>query len=383
MSEHRRVFRPLVVLAALGALLATGAPGAAAQAGLERELRARANEARLTTREARDAFLASRRAATASLTDTLVIDGLTLRWPGTLRELADVDGIVAGIRDAQASLARRFGTGGTELVAGAVLDVRIPVQRASRTPRIRLAPAAERAGQGQTLSTPVERAAVRRYVLDLAGTRLRESHAALRTYPASALSLDESSDHAARAARSLATGESAPGRRCARGSVSACRAILTHAEGEQAKALWYDREDDRSIVFVTQHHRIARDRTTLIEARKRCLADGDAPSCRLVVQQSAPHYPFTWLVRGSFIAHAIEMGGADGLARLKADTVTRDPIALLARVAALPEDSLIASWQRAGARAVEDSTGSLAPLTVAALFWCGIFFFGATRRRPR
>ena len=371
---------PSLAIATGTMLLAAGVP-AHAQVELERTARARAIEARAATVAARDAFVSSRHTATAALSDSQAIGGMLLRWSTDSIPESDVERIADGVREAQASLEGRFGDAGVALLAGLSLKVLAP-QRMFRGSVMRLVTSLERGGQIYSTKSPVNPERVRDYLLGQAGTRLWESHPRLRLYPSSTLSLEETATDNALAARAMSMMSSGPGRRCATGAISACRAILTPATGARAMALWYDPEDDRSIAVATRHYQLPADKPELARAREECTEDGEATACRTIVAALPATYPYGAIVRGSLMAHALELGGADGLHRLQTDTVTPDPLALLASVAGVSEDSLITAWQRAGTEAVDEQSGSFVPLSLSAFFWCGLLLFGATRRRP-
>jgi len=109
-----------------------------------------------------------------------------------------------------------------------------------------------------------------------------------------------------------------------------------------------------------------------------CLRGGDLARCR---QALMPATPLSMLVRGSFVTHALDVGGPQMIARLSADT-TSDAITLLSRGAQLPADSLIAGWRRRTVAALERSRPPAGALVVSTAAW-GLLLLGlATSRKP-
>ena len=109
-----------------------------------------------------------------------------------------------------------------------------------------------------------------------------------------------------------------------------------------------------------------------------CLRGGDPDRCR---QALMPATPLSMLVRGSFVTHALDVGGPQMIARLSADT-TSDAITLLSRGAQLPADSLIAGWRRRTVAALERSRPPAGALVVSTAAW-GLLLLGlATSRKP-
>jgi hypothetical protein len=356
---------------------------AVGQTDREPALRAELYATRKASADAREA-LDSARAGTIAVADrTRDLDGVTIRWAEGSFAQSDFDRIVDGIEAARASLDARFGDAGVQMLRGLRVEIYAPSRQRIRRPPVRIAASTEPNAQGASFAPPVDRAEVTTYILGQVGERLRRSAPALRRYPQTHLSLGDSPHRNALAAAHLAYGNSAPGRQCLEGALGACRAILTDAEGDRAKDLWYDAEDAPSIVRSTQHYAAPQSGAALATARKSCLEDGLAQACQDVVQILRPVYPYSGLVRGTFVAHAISLGGPDGLSRVIADSAdATNPIATLARAAGMSEDSLVASWQRELRAARNRERRGTVPLTASAVIWCALMLIGASFRRP-
>ena len=115
--------------------------------------------------------------------------------------------------------------------------------------------------------------------------------------------------------------------------------------------------------------------------RRACL-DGAPTSCERIIHRVRIPDPFSSTLRATLVTHALELGGRGALDRLAESGMEPSPVHLLAQVAGVSEDSLVASWQRRTARSLEEERGSQLPLTLAVLGWATLAFVGASRRKP-
>lgn len=372
MSDHRpSLSRAAAVSAALVALLAV--PYALRAQTLD-ELRARSRSA--------DSVLAAVLVRQRQLNEFGRFDGdgevrsggRVVRYRTSQISPRDSARIAAGLELGRAQLAARFGDAGTALI-----DNDIWVITAGRTRQrwiVELHPQRDPNGARATLPRPISPASIADFVLAQAGDHLTATTPALRGYSGWTAFLPDQvpSDEIA---RRLATSWAATGRRCATRAVAACKVVLAPFDDAAGYDHYFDASDVQAV--VTSARLPGLPDSVFSVARRQCLKGSNA-ACSRIIDRIVPTDPFGSSVRGSLLAHAIAVGGADALARLAARP-DGPPITILAAVAGLSEDALIASWHdRLFSSVTHGVTGAI-PAFLTTLAWCGLFLLVSLRRR--
>ena len=320
---------------------------------------------------------AMRRAARP--TDTLQIEGVRVLVRAD--QLTDIEraSISEGFKLAIEHVRQRFGPGSVALVDTSSWQVESARGYRPQFSMARLVVIGGHAQHTQLLRRPVDAHEVRRMVLKHSGENLARVVPAL-AYAVSAASLEFTTQAREGAARELAMSWSSPARRCHTGSLPDCRRVLTNFAGDAALGAWFDPPDHRAVV-ASRTGEIAQEDAARWTLRKKCL-DGDDPACTQLAQTMTTPFPLSTSVQATFVEHALESGPPEMLARMAADSTTTDVIALLARGSGIPEDSLIATWQRRNADALVASHPSPYPIVLSTAAW-GLLLLGlATRRKP-
>lgn len=235
-----------------------------------------------------------------------------------------------------------------------------------------------------SLSRPVDPERVAEFVLDRVGANLPQLAPTLGRYVGQDVSLDPTPELFEIAGRELALSTASAARRCALGAVLACRAVLSHAAGPEALALWYEPSD----YPVLLNHAVSRGAVggadSLFYAdHDACTEERDAAACERAVQRVNIQQPFSTNLRATLVQHALEQGGRDAIDRLQsASAEGTAAIPLLAHVAGTSEDSLLIGWQQRTSAALAASRTGEAPLALSTAFWCGLLLVGAALRRP-
>lgn len=375
MSESRLAIARGALALGVAATLALAPGAASAQSSLE--LRARADSAQRRAALLREEY---RRviAQDAPVADrTLSFDGLTLRYRGIDLGSADSARVVEGVTRGLARL--RAGAGAA---LPALLDTAawsLDVRRRGLFGGSDLYVRDGRTNWRHAVAHPIQAADVEAGLLTRAGDRLVERTEQLRDRMGwFALRPDEAPW--GEVARRLATSWAAAGRTCAAGALASCRLVLERYRPTEAVTRYFEPRDFRDVVASGASN--ATD-SLFYASKARCLAGADS-ACARIVREVAPADPFGGAVRGTLLAHAIEIGGDAALARL----VERRPadagleaIPLLAAAAGVSEDSLIASWHRRTFAALEPASGAGVPLVLSTVAWSGLLFVASRRRR--
>lgn len=318
-------------------LLVIPAPGHAQTAA---ELAAGIARLQDSIKAVQELIRAERARESLSLDDSLVSDGVVLLFPSTALTEGDRSTLRAGIAAAKATLVAKYGNEAARLLEGEVTSINFR-RNANRSDAYATFTDGRNANNyiGRVFDMPLKVAAVERYLLGRASQRLVLRDPVLQAFAGASFSLtpDERAFYIAR--RNLTVSPSSIARRCAEGSLSACRSVLDVRHPE-----------------------------------KRFAAGDSVPRNNVPVPQG---------VHGSVVAVAVEIGGFKTLQAIGTNGGLDEPVAILADVAGVSPDSLLRAWSnRLSASGSAEVTPSL-PFTAAVVGWCGIFLLAATRRRPR
>lgn len=357
------------------ATLALAPAAAGAQSSVE--LRARADSAQRRAALLRDAWRGVIEKDAPIADRTLVFDGLTLRYRGIDLGSADSVRVVEGVTRGLARLRAGAGAALPTLLDTAAwsLDVRRRGPFGSSDLYLRDGHTNWR----HTVQHPIQPASVEAGLLTRAGDRLVERTEQLRDRMGWFALRPEAAPWG-EVARRLATSWSAAGRACAAGALASCRLVLERYRPKEAVTRYFEPRDYRDVVVSGA---TGGTDSLFYASKARCVAGADS-ACARIVHDVAPADPFGGAVRGTLVAHAIELGGDAAVARL----VERRPadagleaIALLAAAAGVTEDALIASWHRRTFAALEPASGAGLPLILSTVAWSGLFFVASRRRR--
>ncbi|MBX3132610.1 MAG: hypothetical protein KF689_04390 [Gemmatimonadaceae bacterium] len=339
MSE--RLMLALVVALGVGAF-----PLPAQEATAQRDLPAlHAERDRLNARwrEARERLDSLRNVGRAVSDTSLVVHGAEIQFNAAALPDGERRLLRRGFELAQAELVAAFGVEAADLLAGGRwrLSVRQPDVRFVR-PRALLESLGERNERRFTapLTFPLSSAAIAKAARDHATVRLVARHPATERWLGSSISSSTDFDAHYLSHRMLVTHPSSPARRCARGVVDDCVAILDPTAWSQ----WYD--------------------------------PGDSTGS----ERGAIAGP----LRQSVIRYAVERDGAAVFRALSSSTDSAaNPVPMLARALGQSPEAFVAGWQAhiagAGAHRARARPGTV----LGVLAWSALFGFAATRRRPR
>jgi hypothetical protein len=276
-----------------------------------------------------------------NLDDVLVSDGVTVRFPAAEMSERSRDAVREGIGAARQTLEDRFGAGSARLMDGLEWHLLFNMVRIGRRHYVGFATPDQNQSVriSNLVSLPIAPSDVERFVLQLAGRKLVQSGSVIGAFTGGAFFLTPEEEAFYVAQRHLAVSTSSVARRCAKGALGACRTILDPAEA----ANWFAVSDT-----------IPRDRR-----------------------------PIPLGVNASLVTVALDLGGARAIDLLAQPSQEGNPITLLAEAAGVTPDSLLKTWNVRLQNATVDSAHPSLPLAASAVFWCGIFFIAATRRRPR
>jgi hypothetical protein len=343
------------------------------------ELLQRANAAFAASHAADSAYEHLRLASlTAGRTGRLVAGGRTVRFiPGTL-SAGDSARIAEGLTRAEEQLRMRFGPSASRLIGGpewTVSSLRYDRRFARYTS---ISGGESAAAMRVRMVGPVDPATVEQFALGVAGEGLMRLAPRLTPFTGGAVTFADDPDRWVNAGRELALSWAVVGRHCATGSVAACRAVFTLPPEDGGLALYFEPADHRAVVTAGRQ---PKDGDSLFFAsRRRCLAGADSACTRIVGMLGIPD-PFSQSLRATLAMQAIDLGGTDAIARLEAVT-DGTPLAQLAMVAGVSEDSLVASWQRRVTAALDAAQPRTAPLALSIAGWSLLVLVGASRRKP-
>lgn len=380
MSDPRRssvAVGGLCWLACGAVLLCASAQALPAQTAAE--LRHRLEEVRASGALADSSWKLAVRTAAARRTEHVVAGGRRVAYDPDLFLESDRVRLGEGLERGRARLIERFG-GESALLLDTTAWFVAPGPRWIGFPAVidlRTSVGADRVVM--SLGSPIDPEEVERFVLQVAGQAIPALAPALDRFAGSDLGLAPTESRFAMAGREMAISWAATGRRCATGSVAACRAVLTPQSGSEPLSLHFEPEDWRAVVTAGRMPAVGD--SAFFAFRRACLAGNDRDCATIVGKVGVPD-PFSSGLRATFVLHAIELGGRDALGQIRR-AAEADPNALLAAVAGVPPDSLIASWQRRTAQALEDERQSLVPVTLSVAGWSLLLLVGASRRKPR
>lgn len=175
----------------------------------------------------------------------------------------------------------------------------------------------------------------------------------------------------------LATSQSSYSRDCLRGTLSACHTILdfnSRAKGDNWRPA-YRPPDLRALV--------ASWRTSDPDAQevvRRCVKELRDEACDIVAAVMNIPAPVPVRAKQLLIAHALSAGGAGSFDRLTSATGT--PAEVIAIVAGMPIDQVVAEWQQLLSAAEPKGSAPSAAELATIVAWTLIFGTLATRRRP-
>lgn len=374
MSEHRALACTRAVLAL--ALVLCGPSLLPAQSA--DALRARLEHVRAVRARSDTTVRRLEQERRARRTARIRSGGRTVAYDPTLLTPEDSARIAEGLARGLDRLVARFGEEGRTLIDTVTwVAVRVPWWFGQR--RVGLRTATSGAAETLNLPQPPDPEWVARFVLQSAGPALVPGSTALNAWSPWSVSLADEEERFAEAGRELALSWAAAGRRCSTGSVSACRRALEPVPGEDRLDRLFDASDWRAVVTASPLPALTD--STFFSRRRTCLAGNDA-ACANIVSQLTPPDPFSGGMRATLVMHAIDLGGRDALGRFRSST-EREPLALLAEVAGVPEDSLIMSWQRRTAVALAAERRGVIPLSLSVAGWSLLLLAGASFRRPR
>lgn len=321
------------------ALVAFMTVGTAAAAQDVRELTRRLDVA-VSLRDKASKDLADYRSAVAAARvypDTIrLLDGSVL-----VVTTHDVSPVVrAAVTLADSFLRRRLGPAASRL-RGTVLSVR--ADTATKTDRYVTIARRGVGGESSKNSARVDPMEISREVeRQLQWTFLWQSPTAVARWLRSSLPIDTTTDLEWASLRfELVSSPALIDRACYSGSVDACKAALGLTNEPAPLTSWYDAAGRRTLVHGMWPSQMV-DRV----ARDRCIAGSDA-ECLAVLRADGvlgSEPPASSQARGTLIARAIAIGGANSLDRL---VNTSGSVAdVLAATAAVPVDSVVATWQR-------------------------------------
>lgn len=317
----------------------------------------------------------------AQYTGSFEAGGRLVRFiPGQLND-ADRQAIAEGLDRAGASLRARFGDDLTMFLDTLVWTARSPDETNQRWFWLSTKRNTPNYFDPWNWDTSRPNAAlVTEIALDQAGHNFILRVPRLATFTKQALSLNGDSVRYLHAARELAISWATAGRECAAGSTGACRAVLTLPGEDLGRSLYFSPVDYRAVV-TTGEISLTAD-SALHAMRRRCLAGSDPDCATAYLALKRIPDPFSGGLRSTVVEHALELGGTQAIARLRAAATDAPALSILASVAGVSEDSLVRSWQRRVRVALDEDSPSPAKDTLAVAAWSLLVLFGVTRRRP-
>jgi hypothetical protein len=385
---------PRAILSAF-VMLVAGATGSEAQSDVQRlKQQYDALEARRVV--AASALDSLRRAVARVLDDSIEAGGRRVRFVGEQMNETNREILTQTLIAERAWLESKFGAHAATLVDSSAWDIEQARAYRSFAPRLRrrtptvvglrldyVTPAG--AKRNVVFKLTIDTLGLQSVARAVAGERATQLHPTLQAYVRSGTTLGDAREPEARASQSLALAGSVRGRRCRQGSIEDCRVILAGPTDVSSFSVYFDESDHHEMV-----RRAAAPRpnasAAVKEDRERCLESRATDACAVAAQRVASRYPFRDVVRTSFAAHALMMGGAAGLDRLVAarGSYEDDPVGLLAHVADVPVDTLVAQWQARVAESGDLATRDpIAPVLFTTLAWSSLLLVAATARRPK
>lgn len=360
-----------LVLALL--LLASGTAPAAAQELAEWNRRLAESYAQLVS--ATDAMKAG---SVKRVYDRVVRDGeLSVSFAAGDLSARDSAAIARGLANANETLRARFGEAGVALTVNARWTVDSYGESERRVLDWVGFQRAEDWQNRQDMRKPIDPALVAGMVIARAGERLVSRTRALNQYNGWA-ALQPDDRLYAEVGRRLSTSWAGAARRCAAGAIGACATVLAPFDADAEPTRYFDASDFRYVVASARLPALSD--SSYFAARRQCI-DGADSVCAAIIGRVPMIDPLNASVRGTLLAHAIELGGTDALVRAAAQADT-PPMEALARIAGVSTDSLVASWHARVYAALDEERATTDPsLLLSSVAWGGLLLLVATRRR--
>lgn len=286
--------------------------------------------------------------------------------------------IARGLANANETLRARFGESGVALTTGARWNV--DSYSGSSRRRVLDMVSFQRVGEsqtGQTMRKPIDPAVVEGMVIARAGERLVSRTRALNHHNGWAV-LQPDDRLYAEVGRRLSTSWAGAARRCAAGAIGACMSVLAPFDPGAEPTRYFDASDFRYVVASARLPALSD--SSYFAARRQCI-DGADSVCADIVGRVPMIDPLNASVRGTLLAHAIELGGRDALDRAAAHA-DAPAMEALARIAGVSADSLVASWHARVYAALDEERATTDPsLLLSSVAWGGLLLLVATRRR--
>lgn len=313
--------------------------------------------------------------ATARTYDAVVrVGDLRVSYKGGELSDADTAAIAAGLRAGIEQLRAWFGAAGASLAAGAWHAERNP-RRLSDNIRLENSDASR---ASEWITSPVKPAEVERFVIGQAGDRFTRRTPALNAYSGWSI-FHYARERDTELSRRLATSWAASGRRCAAGSLAACAAVLSPFDTATAVAAHFEPRDYRSVIASGQLPALSD--SSFFVARRECLRDGGDSACASIIHRVRAPDPYNASVRGSLLAHAVELGGIGAIARAS-ERPESNSLALIVHISGVSRDSLLSSWHRRTFSALEEHRRRTEfPLFLTSVAWSGLLLLAAFRRK--
>jgi len=272
--------------------------------------------------------------------DSIVANGVTVRFPSRALSERDRAAIRDGIADGRRTLTEDHGDAAARLLSGDRWNIFLSAQRNGRYETASLiATTAGPNAQRSIISVPLDATDIASFARTRAGQRLATQDSILNAFIGSGLTLHPQERAFYLAMRHLATSRSSVARHCADGRITACRTIFDTGASEQ----WFAPNDS--------------------------IPNGGRP--------------FPQWIHGTVVQVALEIGGPRAFERLATPASAEDAVSRLAEAAGTTPDSLLTVWSAKLREGTEANATPSIPLAASAAFWCGIFLLAATRRRPR
>lgn len=291
-------------------------------------------------------------------------------------ELTDADtaALAKGLHDGIDQLRARYGEAGATLAKGVWTAER---NRRRVFENITLVNS-DGSRASEWITAPVKPAEVERFVIGQAGDRFTRRTPALNAYAGWSV-FQYARERDTELSRRLATSWAASGRRCAAGSLDACAAVLSPFDTATAVAVHFEPRDYRTVIASGQLPSLTD--SAYFVARRECLRENVDSSCARIIHKVRAIDPYNASVRGSLLAHAVELGGHGAVARA-AERPEAKALALIVHISGVSQDSLIASWHRRTFSALEEHRRRTElPLFLTSVAWSGLLLLAAFRRK--
>ncbi len=287
---------------------------------------------------------------------------------------ADTSAISMGLRAGIGQLRERFGEAGASLAKGAWTAERNP-RRLFENIRLENTDGSR---ASDWITSPVEPAEVERFAIGQAGDRFTRLTPALLAYSGWSV-FHYARERDTELSRRLATSWAASGRRCAAGALDACAAVLSPFDTATAVAVHFEPRDYRTVIASGQLPSLAD--SAYFVARRECLRESVDSSCARIIHEVRAPDPYNASVRGSLLAHAVELGGSGAVARA-AERPEAQSLDLIVHISGVSRDSLLASWHRRTFSALEEHRRRTElPLFLTSVAWSGLLLLAASRRK--